>query len=452
MKIFGFEFGRKKNQPAGLYPPSSNAGWLPVIREPFAGAWQRNITERPENLLTHYAVFACVSLIAGDISKLRIKLTERKDDGIWQEVENPAFSPVLRKPNQFQIRIKFIESWVISKLTNGNAYVLKERDKRGVVQRLYVLDPNRTRPLVAPDGAVYYELSADHLVGLNGSKTVVPASEIIHDVMTPLFHPLCGVTPLTACYLPALQGLRIQRTSANLFENGAMPGGIITAPGPINPEDKREIQRFWETEYTGDNAGKVAVLGNGMKFDGAITTKAIDAQLIEQLKLSAENICSAYHVPAFMVGVAAPPAYNNIEALNLGYYTQTLQNPIETIEALLDDGLDLPLKYATEFDLDQLLRMDTVSLIKASADAIGGGGMSPNEARARFLNLGPVPGGASPYLQQQNFSLAALEKRDAKPDPFEGAPKPPAPAPNNTPASTSAREMDSALQKALAIV
>ena len=54
---------------------------------------------------------------------------------------------------------------------------------------------------------------------------------------------------------------------------------------------------------------------------------------------------------------------------------------------------------------------------------VGGGWMSPNEARAGE-NMKPVDGGDSPYLQQQNYSLAALAKRDAKVDPFAGAPNP----------------------------
>ena len=49
----------------------------------------------------------------------------------------------------------------------------------------------------------------------------------------------------------------------------------------------------------------------------------------------------------------------------------------------------------TEIDLDDLMRMDTATLVKASAEAIKGGGMAPNEARARYLELGPVAGGES---------------------------------------------------------
>jgi hypothetical protein len=70
-------------------------------------------------------------------------------------------------------------------------------------------------------------------------------------------------------------------------------------------------------------------------------------------------------------------------------------------------------------------------MVLAEKEAVGAGIKSPDESRKR-MNLPPVPGGKSPYMQQQNYSLAALAKRDAKEDPFKAdAPKPaPAPAPN----------------------
>jgi phage portal protein BeeE len=43
--------------------------------------------------------------------------------------------------------------------------------------------------------------------------------------------------------------------------------------------------------------------------------------------------------------------------------------------------------------------------------------MTPNEAR-RSENLPPVTGGDELYLQQQNYSLGALARRDASEDPF----------------------------------
>jgi phage portal protein BeeE len=50
-----------------------------------------------DTVLTYSAVFACVTLIAADIAKLRLRLVAQDEDGIWTETESAAFSPVLRK-------------------------------------------------------------------------------------------------------------------------------------------------------------------------------------------------------------------------------------------------------------------------------------------------------------------------------------------------------------------
>jgi HK97 family phage portal protein len=220
--------------------------------------------------------------------------------------------------------------------------------------------------------------------------------------------------------LPAIQGLRIQNSSTQFFANGSNPGGILTAPGAISDETAARLKQHWEQNYTGVNVGKIAVLGDGLKYE-KMAVNAVDAQLIEQLKWTAETVCSCYHVPAYMVGVGAPPNYNNIEALNQQYYTQCLQALIEAIELLLDEGLELPAPYGTEMDLDGLLRMDTATQYKAIADGISGAFLTPNEGR-RKLDLPPVKGGDSPYMQQQNFSLAALDQPTPPTDPAPATP------------------------------
>lgn len=406
----------------------ADRGWFRIISESFTGAWQRNIEVRLENVLTYSAVYACVTLIASDIAKMLILLVE-KTDGIWTEVESAAFSPVLRKPNRYQNRIQFITQWVISKLIHGNTYILKQRDNRGVVVAMYVLDPLRTKPLVAPDGSVFYQLGKDALSGLDQDLPAVPASEIIHDTMVALYHPLCGVSPISACGLAAVQGLNIQNNSTKFFENGSRPGGILTAPTEINDDTAKRLKEHWDNNYTGANAGKVAVLGDGLKYE-SMSVSAADSQLIEQLKWTAETVCSCFHVPPYMIGVGPAPTYNNIEALNQQYYSQCLQSLIEAIELHLDEGLGLDRvegkTYGTEFDLDGLLRMDTATKVKSVADSIKGGFLAPNEGRAKF-DLKPVAGGNTPYLQQQNYSLAALNKRDTGDDPFASSRVPAAP-------------------------
>lgn len=427
MQIFGLTITRTKAAPSQLSSVESRGGWWPIVREPYAGAWQNNDEESVESVVANSAVFACVTLIASDIAKMRLRLVAQDGDGIWSETESPSFSPVLRKPNRYQNRIQFFYWWMASKLLHGNTYVLKARDNRGIVTAMYILDPTRCRPLVAPDGSVYYELKNDNLSGLLGSDAViVPASEIIHDVGHPLFHPLVGVSPIYACGVAAVQGLRIQSNSSQFFANGSKPGGVLTAPGQITPETASRVKTYWDENFTGSNMGKVAVLGDGLKYE-AMSVNANDAQLIEQLKWTGEDVCTAFRVPAYKVGIGPHPNYNNVEALDQQYYSQRLQFDIESIELVMDEGLGLApdkvegKRLGTEFDLDDLLRMDTATLIKSEKDAAGI--KKINESRKR-MNLPPVEGGDTVYLQQQDFSLRALSKRDAKDDPFAEADTP----------------------------
>lgn len=409
--------------------------------EPFTGAWQRNISVDANAVLAYWAVYACMTMIASDIAKLRVKLVEMSKNGIWSEFSSPAYDPVLRKPNHFQTRIQFWEHYFLSKLMRGNVYVLKVRDNRNVVVKLIVLHPDRVVPLITEFGDIYYQLNHDNVAGLTETSTVVPASEIIHDRMNCLYHPLVGTSPLFAAGIAATQGMAIQANSTQFFNNKSQPGGLLLAPGAISDETAARLKAAWELNYTGENAGKTAVLGDGLKYE-PITVTAHDSQLIEQLKWTAEVVCGVFHVPPYKIGVGELPSYDNIQALNTEYYTRCLQIQIESAELCLDEGLEMKNGIGTEFDLDGLLRMDSAAQMEVLDKSKGI--MSPNEQRKK-LDLKPTKGGDSPMLQQQNFSLAALAKRDAKEDPFQTKPtaapasKPDEPAANDNAAVEEAQ-------------
>ena len=400
---------------------SPQRGWWPLVREAGPGFWQRNIVVDRGAAEAHHAVYACKTLIAGDIAKLRIRLKRDIGNDVWQPASHPYVTNLLRKPNHFQTWGQFVESWVLSKLGFGNVYVVKRRNGRGDVTAMYVLDPCRVKPLVAPDGSIYYELGIDNISGTE-QQIVAPGHEIIHDRAATLFHPLVGVPPIYASGLAATHGLAIQTSQTALFKNASQPGGLLIAPGRVDPENAKELKEYWQSNFTGANAGNVAILGDGLKYEKMSLT-AEEAELIDQLKMSAQIICSTFHVPPFMIGMGEVPALGSIEAINLLYYSQCLQALIEAIEACLDNGLGLPVGMGVEIEVDGLLRMDMAARVKALSEAVGGTIMTPNEAR-RDLNLPPVDGGDAVYAQQQDFSISALADRDRN-KPFSNPQGPP---------------------------
>lgn len=399
---------------------STVVGWN-RITEPFTGAWQQNVEWQRKDVLCYHAIFACITLIAGDIAKCAVRRVRRDAEGIWTEVDLGRNS-VLIQPNAYQTRIQFFESWVLSKLIRGNSYILKEKNNRGDIVRMHVLHPDLVLPLVSDDGQVFYQIGQDNLAGISQTGVTVPASEIIHDRFNCFYHPLVGLSPIFASGLPAYMGMKILENSAHLFKNGSRPSGILTVPEAIRKETAQELSEMWEASYGGENFGKVAILGGDLKYQ-ALAMKAEEAQLVEQLKLTAEMVCSTFHVPAYKV-IGNAPAYNNIEALEQSYYSQCLQVLIESIEACLDHGFDMPSDDGFEFDLDNLLRMDTKSQVETLGIGTTKGLVAPNEGR-RKLNLPPVPGGEMPYLQEQNWPISELSKRTMPP--LEGPPPPPPP-------------------------
>ncbi len=427
MKLFGLEI----RAAPGLSPVADNRGGWWSIREPYTGAWQRNIEWTTDTVLAHHAVYACITRIAQDIGKLRPKLVERDEDGIWSELENAAFSPVLRRPNHFQNHIQFKEWWATSKLTHGNAYALIDRDNRGIPKAFYILDPSRVTVMVSPDGSVFYDLKQDNLAGQQDDNVSVPASEIIHDRINPIFHPLVGNSPIFACGTAANMGLQIEQNSSAFFGNGSNPSGILSSVVSITPEKAGALSELWNARFGKDKSGGVAVLGDGMKFE-AMRMTATDSQLIEQLGWTAETVCSAFHVPPFKIGIGTQPTYQNGEILNSIYYSDCLQSHIEAFELCFDRALGLDVEkiegrwMGVELDLDGLLRMDTASLVTSLTSGIRGGLFTPNEGRKR-MDLEPLKGGDTIYLQHQDYPMEMVfEREDLDPaEPVKAIPEVP---------------------------
>lgn len=225
MGLFGNLFGKKS-----LSPVPKTGVWRSIY-ESFTGAWQRNVVLEREDVLSFHAVFSCISLISKDIGKMPLEL-KKKDGDIWVRAKDDRLK-FLEKPNHFQTMQQFLEYWIISKCRNGNTYILKLRNAFGVVEQLIVLNPDLVKPLVSDKGAVFYQINTD-LLAQQSEAVILPASEIMHDRWNCLYHPLVGLSPITACGLAASNGIAIQKYGATFFNNMSRPSGILTAPGHID--------------------------------------------------------------------------------------------------------------------------------------------------------------------------------------------------------------------------
>lgn len=412
-----------------LQPASGRGSWTTIVDTTTGFDFQIDATLNKQSILKQATVFRCIAQIAGDVSKLALRLMEYNQDWrMWQEApDNPAYTPVIRRPNHFQLRHEFLAHWSLSLLQDGNTYVFKGRDENRLVRRLTVLEPSMITPMVAPDGGVFYRISgADWLAGiLNYDFPAIPASEIIHEKYLTLNHPLIGASPLQVAGASATAAHQITEHNKSFFGNQARPSGILSTPDEISQDQADALKTAWNSAFTGTNSGKVAVLEGNLKFE-PLTTKSVDAQLLEILGFSQEDICRAFGVPGWKVGVGEMPPTGGVDASERRYYNDVLHVRLHGIEQHMGEGIGLNQaggrrRYALEFDVRRgLFRMDALTAARVAKEEVGAGILAPNEGR-RERGLVPVEGGDTPYLQQQNYSLAALSKRNAAEDPFASA-------------------------------
>lgn len=412
------------SRPAQDATSAQDPGFMGVIREPFSGAWQMNKECNAQTALAFSGVYACVSTIADDVSKLPMRVRERDDRGIAYDRPDHWAARLFRRPNAFQTGLQFVQQYKTCKLLTGNVYVVFKYDDRQVPNEMHIVDPRTVTPFVTPEGSVYYRINqarsnSNALARLKESDYLFPASEVLHDRMTSVFHPLIGISPLFAAGASASAGYSIVQNSKAFFQNMARASGVLTAPGRVSRETAERLAGKWKENYSGGNTGNVAVLGDGLKWE-PLSMTATDAQLIEQLRWSVEDVARVFRVPLFMLGDLSKVSYRNSEQLTRVYYQSTLQWHLESMEAAFDKFFGFTARTFLEFDLDSLFRTDADTRFKAYQSALAAGWTAINEVRAQE-NLPPVEGGEEPRVQMQYVPLSLANEPPA-PEPVEETP------------------------------
>lgn len=393
-------------------PASGSGNWLGNTthgngpHEPFAGAWQRNldgVRGAGPNILAFSGVYSCINIISSDICRLPQQILQAGAKGNREKhVNHPAWK-LLQQPNPFQTGFQFLQHYMVSKLTHGNTYVILFRDARGVVNEMYVLDPHSVMPLVAEDGSVFYRLGQDKLNTVFQPMTV-DANTIAHDRCMPLFHPLIGTSPLYAGGMSAMTGARVLMNSEAFFANMSRSSGVLTSPGKIEKEVGKRLQAEWEQNYGKGGIGRTAVLSNGLKYE-AMTINAADAELVNQLRWTIEDVARCYRVPSYKVSDQSRTTFKNSEQMSRDYYQGCLAYHIESYKSVMNKALGLAPGITVELDTDQLFAMETDMRYSAYGTALAAGFMSINEVRQKE-DLPPVKGGEEPRVQAQYLPLS----------------------------------------------
>ena len=365
----------------------------------------KTVTERSAMQMT--AVYSCVRILAEAIAGLPLHLyTYKEDGGKEKAIGHPLYLLLHDEPNPEMSSFVFRETLMTQLLLWGNAYAQIIRNGKGEVVALYPLMPNRMTVDRDSSGQLFYsyQMNNSDAPTMKTGTVILKPSDVLH-IPGLGFDGLVGYSPIAMAKNAIGLAIATEEYGAKFFANGATPGGLLEYPGTVKDPDR--VRESWNKGFSGSqNAGKVAILEEGMKYT-PISIAPEQAQFLETRKFQINEIARIFRVPPHMVGDLEKSSFSNIEQQSLEFVKYTLDPWVVRWEQSLSRALFTPeekKQYFFKFNVEGLLRGDYQSRMNGYATARQNGWMSANDIR-ELENLDRIPAeeGGDLYLINGNM-------------------------------------------------
>ncbi|TVT39626.1 phage portal protein [Hymenobacter setariae] len=328
--------------------------------------------------LSFAAVWACVLAISQDIAALPCQLYRDIPSGGKEKVYGHPASRLLNlQASPLQNAMPHRMAMMATVLLHGNAYALIDEGPRYRPDALLYKHPRQTE-VRESNGRLYYRFWGDPRTYQD--YQVIHLRGLVLDE-----NGIMGLSVLAAHRENLGTGLAAQRAGAQFYANGARLSGVLETPNTFKDGTaSARIRADWQAIYGGtENAGKVAVLENGLTFK-SVSMPPADAQFLETRKFTRQEVCSIFRVPLHKIQDLERSTNNNIEQQGLDYTTNTLQPWLVNIEQEYRLKLLRDSEVETHYwrhNLNALLRADASARATFYGKMTDIGVMSINEVR-----------------------------------------------------------------------
>jgi len=317
--------------------------------------------------MRQWAVYSCITEISQTLAQLPLKLKRSLSTGGTEDAtDHPLYNLIKYQPNPQMTSFNWRESQQANLLSVGNNYNFIDRGRYDV-RAIYPIDPDAVSVRRANGGElaklgfsksnpiVYDVMTA------NGKKTY-SSRDILH-VVGFGWNGLTGESMITNFARESIgNAITLDEFQGKAMKNGYFPSGVFEHPDTLG-DNKESFIKALDNRYAGpENARRPMILENGMTFK--VTNVSIaDKQLIEQMKMSAGQICGIFKVPPHRIGIFEKNTnYNNTEASNKSFLDGCIQQWVVRWEQALSWKLltesERKAGYFFKFNFDALLRPD----------------------------------------------------------------------------------------------
>lgn len=357
------------------------------------------------------AVYACVGILADAVATLPL----RQYRGAKNDKTEIDLAPVLEQPHSEMTQLDWLTQGVVSIALRGNMW-------GQTISRDRLLYPTQIQ-LWHPDQVSARKGTGGQTEIRYGGK-LVPPDDVFHIKGLQLPGSIVGINPIEALRVTLGLARAADLYGASYFQNSANPGGVISVPGQLDPDETEAMAQSWKSAHQGvDAAWLPAVLTEGATWT-QIAIKPDDAQFIQSRQMSRAEVATIFRIPPHMMGdVDRTSSWGaGIEQQELGFVRITLLGWLRRFELALSDLL--PAGEYVKFDLSERLRGDTLQRSQGYVLARNGGWLNVDEIRAKE-DMPPLPDGAGEdYLKPLNMGILG-QPDPMKPPSSGGEPQPP---------------------------
>ena len=348
----------------------------------------------PVNSLTAQslpAVHCAVAVLSEAIASLPIHIYQKQNDERMRVSGHHIERLLNQSPNNSGMTAyDFKLALMRSMLLRGNGFARVLYDGAGKANQLIPLHPDAVIMKRLNDGRVGYQISL-----LNGKFENVLQEEMLH-IKYHSDDGIEGKSPIQINREAVGLGLAQQMHGSKLFRNGARIAGALTTDDYFKDENRAvQILHAWNNTYSGaSNAGKTALLENGLKFQ-PIGLNNIDAEWLESRKFGIQDVARMFKISPIFLMDYSNSTYSNFSEAQRAFLSQTLRPLLTNIQqALMNTLLTQRSKsqMVIEFETKDLLRATADERFAAYDTAIRNGIMNPNECR-KAENMPPRDGG-----------------------------------------------------------
>lgn len=378
MKLLGFDISIRRETRASPENPRYSLDDPRILSMLGLGDGGADVT--PQTALRIRTVFSCVKVIAEAVGQLPLHVYRRTDVRRRERLADHPIAKLLKRPNRLMSHITFFEQQTAQMCLWGASYANRVYDVR--TDETIALYPWKSsgvscEAVKTTDERGYPSLAKQFTY--NGTQ--FNDEQVVHVPLMTL-DGLTAMSPIRQNSMAISVADEQQNFSRQFYRNGVKLSGALEHPSRLSPEAADRLRANWSSVYAGSsNAGKVAILEEGMKFN-SLAMPLQDAQFIETAKFSREEIAAIYRVPPHMIGHMDRATFSNIEHQSLEFAVYTLTPYLVKWESELANALFSPTEAETHylrFNLDALLRGDLKSRYEAYAIARQWGWLSSND-------------------------------------------------------------------------